>query len=210
MPVVYLVQHAEKQRAPGDPALTARGVAQAARTARWLAGRGVRSLFSSPQRRAWQTAQVIGSALGLTVVPDPWLRERANWAGTDPFEAFLADWQRSVEDRDYVPGGGDSSRQAGERMRAFVGGLQAGQRPVVAVTHGGATVDLLRTLLGDDQVPAGLLSDGVQPCAITTPDDLNVAGIASVAHLPPRRRRTEHSDIRPEFHCPASRARVSE
>jgi broad specificity phosphatase PhoE len=186
MPVVYLVQHAEKQRAPGDPALTARGVAQAAQAARWLAGRGVRSLFSSPQRRAWQTAQVIGSALGLAVVPDPRLRERANWAGTGPFEAFLADWQRSVEDRDYVPAGGDSSRQAGERMRAFVAGLPAGQGPAVAVTHGGATVDLLRTLLGDEHVPAELVSDGVPPCAITTLDGLSVTAMASVAHLQPR------------------------
>ncbi|HEX5188343.1 MAG TPA: histidine phosphatase family protein [Streptosporangiaceae bacterium] len=185
MPIVYLIQHAEKQRASGEPALTALGMAQAAQTARWLAGRGVRSLFSSPQRRAWQTAEVIASELWLTVVPDPRLRERSNWAGTTPFEAFLADWQRSVEDRDYVPGGGDSSRQAGERMRAFVAGLPADHGPVAAVTHGGLTVDLLRTMLGDDQVPDELLSDGVPPCAITTLDGLNVTAIASVAHMQP-------------------------
>jgi broad specificity phosphatase PhoE len=183
MPIVYLIQHAEKQAAPGDPGLTVDGVAQAARTARWLDGRDVRWLFSSPQRRAWQTAEVIASALGLTVEPDPRLRERVNWPGTCTFEAFLSDWRRSVLDRDYVPPGGDSSRQAGERMRAFVVSLSERQGSVVAVTHGGATADLLRTLLGDDQVPDWLLSDGVPACAITTLDALQVTGIASVAHL---------------------------
>jgi broad specificity phosphatase PhoE len=158
-------------------------MAQAVQTARWLEARDVRRLFSSPQRRAWQTAEVLASALGLTIVPDPRLRERVNWAGTGTFEAFLADWQRSLEDRNHVPVGGNSSRQAGERMRAFVGGLPASQGPVVAVTHGGATVDLLRTLLGDDKVPPRLLSDGVPPCAITTLEGLLVTGIAAVTHL---------------------------
>ncbi len=158
-------------------------MAQAARTARWLDGRDVRRVFSSPQRRAWQTAEVIASALGLRVVPDPRLRERVNWSGTGTFKVFLGDWRRSALDRDYVPPGGDSSRQAGERMRAFVADLPAHRGSVVAVTHGGATTDLLRTLLGDDQVPDRLLNDGVPACAITTLDGLQVTGIASVAHL---------------------------
>ena len=183
MPLVYLIQHADKHAGPGDPGLTARGLAQAAQTARWLDGRDVRRLFSSPQRRARQTAEVIASTLGLTVMPDPRLRERVNWAGTGTFEAFFGDWRRSVLDRDFVPPGGDSSRQAGERMRRFVAGLRGRPGSVVAVTHGGATADLLRTLLGDDQVPSWLLSDGVPACAITTLDGLRVTGIASVAHL---------------------------
>jgi broad specificity phosphatase PhoE len=96
MPLVYLIQHAEKHAGPGDPGPTARGLAQAAQTARWLDGRDVRRLFSSPQRRARQTAEVIASTLGLTVMPDPRLRERVNWAGTGTFEAFFGDWRRSV------------------------------------------------------------------------------------------------------------------
>ncbi len=151
--------------------------------ARWLEGVAVGSLFSSPQRRAWQTAEVIASALGLTVTPDPRLRERVNWEGAGTLEHFLVNWQRSVVDRDYVPPGGESSRQAGERMRGFLLDLSPKQGPVVAVTHGGATTDLLRTLVGDDQVPPGLLRDGVPPCAITTLNGLEVAEIAHVAHL---------------------------
>jgi broad specificity phosphatase PhoE len=181
--LVYLVQHAEKETLPGDPGLTASGLEQAVRVARWLHGRDVRSLFSSPQRRAWQTAEIIASALGLTVTPDPRLRERMNWEGTGILEDFLVNWQRSVLDRDFVPPGGESSRQVGERMRGFLLGQSAEQGSVAAVTHGGATTDLLRTLVGDDQLPPGLLSEGLSPCATTTLNGLAVAKIASVAHL---------------------------
>ena len=68
-------------------------------------------------------------------------------------------------------------------MRAFLEHLSALQGTVVAVTHGGVTTDLLRTLLGDDELPGGMLRDGVPPCAITTIEDMHVTGIASVAHL---------------------------
>jgi broad specificity phosphatase PhoE len=46
--VIYLVQHGDKVRGPGDPALTELGLGQAAATARWLAGAGLQALFSSP------------------------------------------------------------------------------------------------------------------------------------------------------------------
>ncbi len=181
--LVYLIQHAEKEPLPGDPGLTLSGLEQAARAARWLHGIAVRSLFSSPQRRAWQTAEVIALTLGLTVTPDPRLRERVNWEGAGTFEEFLDNWRRSVLDRDFVPPAGESSRQTGERMRRFLLDLSPKQGSVVAVTHGGATTDLLRTLVGDDQVPPGLLSDGVPPCAITTLNGLEVVEIARIAHL---------------------------
>ena len=130
-----------------------------------------------------ETAEVISSALGLAIAPDPRLCERVNWGGGGEFESFKDDWRRSVSDRDFVPPGGDSSRQAGERMRAFLEHLSALEGTVVAVTHGGVTTDLLRTLLGDDELSPELLRDGVPPCAITTIKDMQVTGIASVAHL---------------------------
>jgi hypothetical protein len=55
--------------------------------------------------------------------------------------------------------------------------------PVAAATHGGITVDLLRTLLGDAAVPVTLLHDGVPACAVTTLQDLNVIDVADIAHL---------------------------
>ena len=181
--VIYLVQHGDKVRLPGDPGLTELGRDQAAATARWLEGEGLQALFSSPLRRAQETAAAIAAATGLPVQLDDRLRERLNWDGAQTFDAFAANWDRSARDRDFTPGNGESSRSAGDRMRAFVTGLCGRSGPVAAVSHGGATTDLLRTLLGDEALPLGLLAGGIRPCAVTTLDDLRVVAIASTEHL---------------------------
>jgi broad specificity phosphatase PhoE len=180
---VYLVQHGDKERSPGDPGLTELGKRQAAVTARWLRGTGLKALYSSPLRRARETAEPVGAATGLAVRVDSRLRERLNWDGTQAFGAFLAEWDRSVKDRDLVLGNGESSRSAGERLRLFLAGLSGGGSRVAVVSHGGVTTDLLRNLLGDDGLPARLMTDGIPPCAITTLDDLHVVSIAATGHL---------------------------
>ena len=182
MQLIYLVQHGDKEREPGDPGLTSAGRQQAAKAGRWLRSAGVRSLYSSPLRRAWQTAQGIASVTGLEVVMDARLRERLNWSAGS-FADFAAEWSRSERNRDFVPAGGDSSRQAGERLRAFVIEQSGMPGPVAAVTHGGVTRDLLRTLLGDDDVRVQQLGEDMPPCAITTVHDLGVTDIAVVRHL---------------------------
>jgi broad specificity phosphatase PhoE len=179
MTMAYLVQHGEKERLPGDPGLTQAGRQQAIQAGQWLRDQGVRTLYSSPMRRALQTAGGIASVTGLAIQTDARLRERLNWDGRQPFDAFLDLWARTTDDRDLVPPGGESSRQAGARLMAFLADLPATPSPVAAVTHGGVTIDLLRTLLGDDALPPGLLSAGIPPCAITAVDGLNVVAIAS-------------------------------
>jgi broad specificity phosphatase PhoE len=134
-------------------------------------------------RRARETAEGIASVTGLEVRPDVRLRERLNWEGSLPFDAFLALWARTMRDRDWVPPDGESSRQAGVRLREFLAGLTGTPGPVAVVTHGGITLDMLRNLLGDDGVPPPVLAAGVPPCAVTALDNLNVVMIASVAHL---------------------------
>jgi broad specificity phosphatase PhoE len=62
--MAYRVQHGDKEGLPGDPGLTAPGRQQAARTGRWLSGREVRALRTSPMRRARQTADCIAAATG--------------------------------------------------------------------------------------------------------------------------------------------------
>jgi broad specificity phosphatase PhoE len=183
MTVFFLVQHAEKERHPHDPGLTELGRRQAARTAEWLRRTGVHAVYSSPMRRARETASFIASRTGLRVHEDARLRERMNWDGSLPEEDFLSDWTASVKDRDFVPGSGDSSRDAAERLRLCLAELTGDPSHVALVTHGGITVDLLRTLIGDHAVPAKLMQCGVPSCAITTLDDLSVVDIASVAHL---------------------------
>ena len=183
MTTIYLVQHGDKERVPGDPGLTELGRRQAVVTASWLQRMELHALYSSPLRRARETAEPIARATGLPVQLDSRLRERMNWDGTQTFDAFLADWDRSTQDRDLVPGDGESSRSAGERLRAFVAALSGGRGQVAAVSHGGVTTDLLRTLLGDDALPPHLIDQGIPPCAITTLDDLHVIAIASTGHF---------------------------
>jgi broad specificity phosphatase PhoE len=176
--VVYLVQHAEKRPGPGDPELTERGVDQAVRTGRWLSRAGLEAVYSSPLRRARQTAEAIAAACGLEVRLDQRLRERANWDGTQPLADFLRDWDQCTRDRDFAPPGGESSRDAGARMRGFLESQAADSGPVAAVTHGGVTIDLVRTILGEAAVPATLMRDGVASCAITILDGLTVVELA--------------------------------
>ena len=181
--LVYLVQHAEKRPDPGDPELTEHGRSQAARTGLWLSRAGLSAVYSSPLRRAWQTAQFIATAADLDVHRDDRLRERMNWDGSQPIGAFLADWARSVRDRDFVPPTGDSSRQAATRLCAFLHERADLPGAVAAVTHGGVTADLLRTLMGDHAVPASLMDQGVPSCAITTLNGLKVVDVARTDHL---------------------------
>ena len=77
---VEIVQHAEKERLPGDPGLTELGLEQALATARWL-GSGERpvAVWSSPMRRALETARPIADQFGVALRTDPRLRERMNW-----------------------------------------------------------------------------------------------------------------------------------
>jgi broad specificity phosphatase PhoE len=124
MTMVYLVQHGDKQPGPGEPGLTELGRMQATRTGRWLGGLGAGALWTSPMRRARETAECIAAVTGLAVQADARLRERLNWDGSTPWEAFADLWARTADDRDLVPERGQSARQAGARLQAFLVSLR--------------------------------------------------------------------------------------
>jgi broad specificity phosphatase PhoE len=192
---VVIVQHGDKERLPGDPGLTELGLTQALATARWL-GRGDTpvGIWSSPKRRARETATPIGEELGVLPTTDARLRERMNWADSraESIDDFMEDWRTSAADRAYVPRSGDSSFEAASRLLEALDDLAAAHPSgtAIVVAHGGVTTDVLRTLLGDDalrtKAPA-LIDDGVPSCAITTLQASNegwaVASIAVVDHL---------------------------
>lgn len=61
-------------------------------------------------------------------------------------------------------------------LRAVVDTAAGSERPVVLVSHGGATVDLLRTLLGDERVRTvapGAIENGLPGGGIT---ELRIGG----------------------------------
>lgn len=76
MPTIYLIRHAEPANVGNSDAerpLTPRGRKQAAWMGQFLREKGVRQLRTAPHLRCRETAELIGTALGLTPQADPGL-----------------------------------------------------------------------------------------------------------------------------------------
>ena len=156
-----MIRHAEPVRiapgsrtAPADPALTDRGRVQAERLARWLAEEPIDAVLSSPLRRAGETANVVGDALGVDVeVIDGLMEYDAEADYYIPVEEMRETrdhrWRAMVEGRWEELGG-----EAPERFRArivpcvdAVVDRFAGRR-VAAVCHGGVINVYVAAVLG--------------------------------------------------------------
>jgi len=138
-----------------DPPLNDRGREQARALADAAAREGVRELWSSPLRRALQTAEIVGERLGLRPRTDPRLMEVdvGAWAGrralalaVDEPEAY-AQW-RSGEPSFRFPGG-ESLEEQGRRVAEVLREIaRTAQRPVLVVCHGGVIREARRVLAG--------------------------------------------------------------
>jgi broad specificity phosphatase PhoE len=192
---VLLLQHGEKQRAPGDPSLTPRGTAQAVASARRAAALAPVALLSSPLARALETIAPLSDMLDLGVDIDPRLRERVNLRAGESSEAFTRAWSRSTSDRSWTPPRGRSSLSTARDMICALESHAVDDATVVLATHGGATVDLLRSLLGDAELERrapGLILQGVPGGAVTAlvrhDGTWEVDAIADDSHVPSDQR----------------------
>jgi len=146
--------------------LNERGVEQARRGAERLRPSGAVALYSSDLARAWQTAEVIGGALGLAPLPTPELREIdvGQWEGLTPEELYrrFPDHMREYE-RDparTVRLGGESYAQLQERALVALKQIEDAHRQgdtIVAVSHGGTIRALLCHVIGLDLINFGKL-----------------------------------------------------
>ncbi len=131
--------------------LTAKGLAQAREVAERLSRRDVHALYSSPIRRAVQTAQIIGEAIGLEPVTEYAFREMemGPWEGMsedDIARLYPEEW-RMWRDRPAelkLPG----RETLDELLKRVLTGVQGigrsmAGRTVVVVTH----VAVIRVLL---------------------------------------------------------------
>lgn len=79
---VYLIRHAESvanktaKRAGGESPLTEEGIKQAQMLAKRLVSFGIETIYSSPMKRAMQTAKTISSKIGVSVFELPEATER--------------------------------------------------------------------------------------------------------------------------------------
>ncbi|WP_433507734.1 histidine phosphatase family protein [Pseudonocardia halophobica] len=167
-PVLHLVRHGEStwnaagllQGRTAHVGLTARGRAQARAAAEALqVGTGA-LVLTSPQRRAAETAAVVGRVLGLPVRECPGLREQSHgdWEGRPAAECAGV---LAGAEPDWAPPGGETGRELHARAGRVLRALPAAGS-VVLVTHG----ETLRALvaaacgLGVEEAPREVPANG--------------------------------------------------
>jgi len=126
-----------------DPPLTEAGAIQSEQAAAWLTDKPIRRLYTSPMRRAVQTAQIIGRRLGLECVAAEELREidcgvlegRSDPEAWRAFQEVIVRWLSG--NHDAACEGGETGHQAIERFARFVRDLPDGEGDTLIVGHGG-------------------------------------------------------------------------
>lgn len=169
---LLLIRHGETEwnvigryQGQADPPLNARGLAQARALANELQNVGLEVLYTSPLRRAQQTAQILSEELEVPLFAEPRLMEihQGEWQERlrSEIEAHYPDlfrrWER--EPWEVTPPGGENLVQVKTRVYAAVGeilgrhqgqcvGLVAHRVPIalLKVRYQGMDPDIVRTL----------------------------------------------------------------
>ncbi len=168
MAKITLVRHGEslwngERRIQGtqDPPLSARGLRQTDRLVARLAvehpGR-LAAVYTSPLRRAAETAERLAAQLRLPVVREPDLREMSlgKWEGLTVQEiqtAFPGSYERWLEDPAACPApGGEGLPDFARRTARALTRMQEAHpgSDLLVVTHGGVVKALLCLVLGLD------------------------------------------------------------
>lgn len=184
MNIVHFVRHGENpanltrefSHRVVDYPLTERGVAQAQATARHFRGQPIAAIYSSPLRRAQQTAEIIGEALELPVQRIEAFRE-VNVGRLELLPPTAEHW--ALHDRilaEWFGGQASSCFPDGEDHTTLVRRVQAGlvealhdrdDQQIVIVAHGGILAATISSFCAN--ISIGL--DGKMPlipnCAIT-------------------------------------------
>jgi broad specificity phosphatase PhoE len=199
---LYLVRHAENHAnitkefsyKKIDYSLTAKGILQAQQTAAYFKGKQIHAIYSSPLKRARETAEIIAAPLELDVIVSENFREIN--VGELEGKTSREDWARygDITDRWFngevelsFPGG-ENYVQLWARIRA---GIEAGlsgrtNETIILIGHGGFFLNILPDLCHN--ITADQLRNGDNGnCSITDilidtiPGEL--VQLASLKHL---------------------------
>jgi probable phosphoglycerate mutase len=170
---LILIRHGETEwnrqgrfQGQQDSPLTPEGASQAEAIAAHLARWDIQALYASDLGRTLQTAAPMAAATGLTVIPEPGLRERnlgilegltRAEAETHHAEVSARYWAR---DPDFDLPGGESLRTLERRGQCVLGALAARhpEQRIAVVSHGGLLTVFIRAALGVPlQAQTGLL-----------------------------------------------------
>jgi broad specificity phosphatase PhoE len=163
---LYLLRHGENpanlskefSSRQVDYLLTEKGMLQARQTADFLAGKELQAVYSSPLKRAWQTAGIIAGRLSLEVVVMEAFRE-IDVGSLEGRRATAADWAlhaRIMDDwfdgrNEAAFPGGESYDDLWARMKAGLMAATAGRsgQRILVVSHGGILTVTLKDLCPD-------------------------------------------------------------
>ena len=176
-----------------DIGLNATGVRQAQQLGEALADETVAAIYASDLARARDTALAVARPLGMEVVAEPRLRERAfgQFEGRTfaDIEANSPDEARRwrTRDPDFEPQGGESLIVFRRRVTAVASELAA-RHPgalVVLVAHGGVMDVLYRAATGQElQAPRTWhLGNAAINRLLWTPQGFSLVGWGDIAHL---------------------------
>ena len=178
-----------------DPPLSTEGRRQAELVGRRLAGRRIEGFYASDLKRAWETAEAIGAAIGLAPEASPGLREiyLGEWEGlrTDELAQRFPDaWARWNEEPDWdVVPGGEGAEPFVSRVAAALDAIfeRHTHGDVVVVTHGGVIQVALHRVVG--RPSHGLFPFKIQNASISVVEKRDgrmiIDGSNDIGHLEP-------------------------
>jgi 2,3-bisphosphoglycerate-dependent phosphoglycerate mutase len=199
---VVLIRHGQstwnrEHRIQGqlDPPLSDEGRQQASLLGARLGGRSFDGFYTSDLKRAFETAELIGQAIGVAPEPMAALREiyLGDWEGLrsdEIAERYPHAWASWVEEPnwDYVTGGEGGAvfdARVGAAMEDILGRHPHGD--VLVVTHGGVIQVALHRLVG--RASRGLFPFKIQNASISVIERregrMVIGGVNDVAHLEP-------------------------
>lgn len=160
--LLYCIRHGQslynaqgRVQGHSDVALSELGLRQADAVAEALARLPIEAVYSSPLRRAMQTAEVLAGRLKLELRTDPRLMEINAGVFQDQcrdelerlFPGAYRQWRTG--DVDFVIPGGESRRQMVLRgLAAFADIGSSGHTQAAVVTHGAILIGTIKALLG--------------------------------------------------------------
>lgn len=125
-----------------ETGLNGTGKLQASKLAGIAVEHAIRAIFASPERRAIETAQIVGKVLNVEPTVDDDLRERnwGDWNG-EPWSEIESRLKHMalVERYTFIPPNGESWEQMERRLKHALDAItQSADGNVMIVTHGGA------------------------------------------------------------------------
>jgi broad specificity phosphatase PhoE len=197
--LLYLIRHGESThnaagriQGQSDAMLSDLGRRQGLAAAEALRSLPLDAVYSSPLRRAKETAETVAAPHGLSVQTDPRLMELHVGVFQDRLRTELAEeypnelsrWLSG--DEDFVIPGGESRRQLTARGCDAIRSIVAlGHSQVVIVTHGGLLSVALRSLLGlsEPLPPFSIQNGSITRLSVDSVGRFELLALNETAHL---------------------------